>query len=49
MVFDSLAVRNPAMRERAEEARLAFRVDNWPEAERQAARARRSTRAGAAL
>ncbi len=48
-VFDSLAARNPTLRERAAEARLAFRVDNWPDAERQAARARRSTRAGAAL
>ena len=49
MVFDSLAARNPALRERAAEARLAFRIDNWPEAERQAAHARRLTRAGGAL
>jgi tetratricopeptide (TPR) repeat protein len=49
MVFDSLAARNPGLKDRAAEARLAFRVDNWPEAERQAARSRRLTRAGAAL
>jgi hypothetical protein len=33
---------------RAEEARLAFRVANWPEPEREAARSKRLTRAGAA-
>lgn len=47
-VFESLASRDPALRERAAEARLAFRIDNWPDAERQAARTRRLTRAGAA-
>lgn len=47
-VFDGLAVHDPRMRERAEAARLAFRIDNWPDAERQAARARRVTRSGAA-
>lgn len=49
MVFDSLAARNPSLKDRAAEARLAFRVDNWPDAERQAARSRRLTRAGSAL
>ena len=32
----------------AAQARLAFRMSNWPEAERQAARSKRLTRAGAA-
>jgi hypothetical protein len=49
MVFDSLAARNPSLKDRAAEARLAFRVDNWPDAERLAARSRRLTRAGSAL
>src|SRR5262249_4413506 len=49
MVFDSLAARNPLLKDRAAEARLAFRIDNWPDAERQAARTRRLTRSGAAL
>jgi tetratricopeptide (TPR) repeat protein len=49
MVFDSLAARNPQLKDRAAEARLAFRIDNWPDAERQAARSRRLTRSGAAL
>ena len=48
-VFDSLATRDPGSRDRAAEARLAFRIDNWPDVERQAARARRLTRASAAL
>ena len=48
-LFESLAARDPRMRERAAEARLAFRIDNWPEAERQAARSKRLTRAGSAL
>jgi tetratricopeptide (TPR) repeat protein len=47
-VFEGLAAHDPRMRERAEAARLAFRMDNWPDAERQAARARRVTRSGAA-
>jgi tetratricopeptide (TPR) repeat protein len=47
--FEGLAARDPQMRERADAARLAFRIDNWPDAERQAARARRITRSGAAL
>jgi tetratricopeptide (TPR) repeat protein len=49
MVFDSLAARDPQLKDRAAEARLAFRIDNWPDAERQAARTRRLTRSGAAL
>ncbi len=48
-IFDGLAARDPRFGERAAEARLAFRIANWPDAERQAARARRLTRAGAAL
>lgn len=50
-VFESLAAGNPSpeLRERAAEARLAFRIDNWPDAERQAAHVRRLTRSGAAL
>ncbi|MEX0880903.1 MAG: hypothetical protein WD451_14385 [Thermoanaerobaculia bacterium] len=47
-VFDALAARDPAFRDRAAQARLAFRIGNWPDAERRAARARRLTRAGAA-
>ena len=47
-VFDALAAEEPRFAEQAAEARLAFRISNWPEAERQAARARRLTRAGAA-
>ena len=48
-IFDSLAARSPRFASRAAEARLAFRVANWPDAEREAARARRLTRSGAAL
>lgn len=47
-VFDSLAKQDPAFLPRAEEARLAFRVANWPSEERGAARAPRLTRAAAA-
>ncbi len=47
-LFDGLAARDPRFTERAAEARLAFRIANWPDAERQAARSRRLTRAGAA-
>jgi tetratricopeptide (TPR) repeat protein len=47
-VFDALAGEDPRFSDQAAEARLAFRMSNWPEAERQAARARRLTRAGAA-
>ncbi len=48
-IFDGLAARYPQYAGRAAEARLAFRIANWPDAERQAARARRLTRSGAAL
>jgi tetratricopeptide (TPR) repeat protein len=47
-VFDALAAEDPKYAEDAAAARLAFRISNWPEAERQAARARRVTRSGAA-
>ena len=47
-VFDALAAEDPRFADQAAEARLAFRMANWPEAERQAARAKRLTRAGAA-
>lgn len=47
-LFDGLAANDPRLREKAAAARLAFRIDNWPDAERQAARARRLTRSGAA-
>ena len=47
-IFDELAKENPRFAPRAEEARLAFRVANWPAPEREAARAQRLTRAGAA-
>jgi tetratricopeptide (TPR) repeat protein len=47
-VFDRLASEDPRFAARAAEARLAFRIANWPDPERQAARARRVTRAAAA-
>ncbi len=47
-VFDALASEDPRFGDEAAEARLAFRIANWPEAERHAARARRLTRSGAA-
>jgi tetratricopeptide (TPR) repeat protein len=47
-LFDELASVDPRYRARSEEARLAFRVANWPAAEREAARSERITRAGAA-
>ena len=40
--------RTPDLRKQAAQARLAFRIANWPEAERQTARSRRLTRSGAA-
>ncbi|HXM78555.1 MAG TPA: hypothetical protein VOA00_04910 [Thermoanaerobaculia bacterium] len=46
-VFDALARSDPKFKRRAEEARLAFRVANWPPPEREAARAERLTRASA--
>jgi tetratricopeptide (TPR) repeat protein len=47
-VFDRLAKEDSIYEARAEEARLAFRVANWPEQERQAARAPKLSRAAAA-
>jgi len=47
-VLDSLAARDERYRGRAAEARLAFRVSNWPAPEREAAESQRLTRAGAA-
>jgi tetratricopeptide (TPR) repeat protein len=47
-VLDSLARREPRYRESAAQARLAFRVSNWPAPEREAAQSERLTRAGAA-
>ncbi len=47
-VLDSLSRREPRYRERAAQARLAFRVSNWPALEREAAESERLTRAGAA-
>jgi tetratricopeptide (TPR) repeat protein len=47
-IFDSLSRMDPAFTPRADEARLAFRVANWPELEREAARSQKLTRAGAA-
>ena len=47
-VFDALAAEDPRFSESAAEARLAFRVSNWPEAVRRASRAPRITRAQAA-
>lgn len=47
-VFDALAKSDARFRPKAEEARLAFRVVNWPALEREAAHATRLTRASAA-
>jgi tetratricopeptide (TPR) repeat protein len=47
-VFERLARNDPRFAARAADARLAFRVGNWPPAEREAARASRLTRAQAA-
>jgi tetratricopeptide (TPR) repeat protein len=47
-VLERLARIDPRFAPRAADARLAFRVANWPAAERQAARAARLTRADAA-
>jgi tetratricopeptide (TPR) repeat protein len=46
--FERLARTDPSFAPRAAAARHAFRVANWPAAEREAARASRLTRAGAA-
>jgi Cu/Ag efflux pump CusA len=45
---DTVARQDPAFGLRADEARLAFRVANWPALERDAAHSQRLTRAGAA-
>jgi hypothetical protein len=47
-VFERLARDDPRFAARAADARLAFRVANWPPAEREAARTSRLTRAQAA-
>ena len=47
-LYDELARSDPQFRPKADEARLAFRVANWPAPERDAARAERLTRAAAA-
>jgi tetratricopeptide (TPR) repeat protein len=47
-MFDELARNDPHFVSRAEDARLAFRIANWPEIEREAAQSSRLTRAGAA-
>ena len=47
-LFDELAKGDARFAARAEEARLSFRVANWPAPEHEAARAPRLTRAGAA-
>lgn len=47
-VLDELARRDPRYRDRAGAARLAFRISNWPPAEREIARSEKLTRAGAA-
>ncbi|MCA1582401.1 MAG: hypothetical protein LC796_13620, partial [Acidobacteria bacterium] len=46
--FDRLARTDPKLKPRADEARLLFRVANWPPTEREAARAERLSRAKAA-
>jgi Flp pilus assembly protein TadD len=48
-VFDELARSDPKYLARAEEARLAFRVANWPAREREAAGSPRLTRSSAAV
>jgi tetratricopeptide (TPR) repeat protein len=47
-VLDELSRRDPRYQGRAVAARLAFRISNWPPAERETARSERLTRAGAA-
>ncbi|HTO76326.1 MAG TPA: tetratricopeptide repeat protein [Thermoanaerobaculia bacterium] len=46
--LDRLAAEDPSFEAEAEEARLSFRLSNWPDAERAAARASRLTRGDAA-
>jgi tetratricopeptide (TPR) repeat protein len=47
-VLDELAKKDPRYGDRAAAARLAFRISNWPPAEREIARSEKLTRAGAA-
>jgi tetratricopeptide (TPR) repeat protein len=47
-ILDALARKDPRYADRAGEARLAFRISNWPGPEREAAESDRLTRAGAA-
>jgi len=47
-VLDELSRKDPRYQGRAAAARLAFRISNWPPAERATARSERLTRAGAA-
>jgi tetratricopeptide (TPR) repeat protein len=47
-ILDGLARSDPKYEEQAAEARLAFRVSNWPAPEREAVESERITRAGAA-
>lgn len=47
-ILDALARRDSRYADRAAEARLAFRVSNWPGPEREAAESERLSRAGAA-
>ena len=47
-LYDELARSDPRFEARGREARLAFRVANWPGPEREAARSERLTRTGAA-
>ncbi len=47
-VLDELSRKDPRYQDRAAAARLAFRISNWPPAERDIARSERLTRAGAA-
>ena len=46
--LERLAAEDPSFAAEAEEARLSFRLSNWPEPEREAARASRLTRGDAA-
>jgi tetratricopeptide (TPR) repeat protein len=47
-ILDVLARQDPRYADRATDARLAFRISNWPGPEREAAESERLTRAGAA-
>jgi len=47
-LFETLAAEDPRFAPRAEEARIAFRIANWPAYEREVAQSAKLTRAGAA-